>query len=45
MLPLIENGQTLHNVIINQIDFSDPSLELTVDEINHIDNMSEQELA
>lgn len=45
MLPLIENGEVLHNVIINEIDFSDPSLDLTSEEINHIDNMTEQELA
>jgi hypothetical protein len=45
MLPLIENGEVLHNEIISQIDFSDPNLELTEEEINHIDNMSEQELA
>ena len=45
MLQLIENGEVLHNEIISQIDFSDPKLELTEEEINHIDNMSEQELA
>lgn len=44
MLPLIENGKILHDLIINEIDFSDPSLELTSEEINHIDNMTEQEL-
>lgn len=45
MLPLIENGEVLHNEIINQLNLNDPNFELTSEEIDHVENMDEKELA
>lgn len=45
MLPLIENGEVLHNEIISQLNLTDPNFELTSEEIDHVENMDEKELA
>ena len=45
MLPLIENGEVLHNEIISQLNLNDPNFELTSEEIDHVENMDEKELA
>ena len=43
--PLVENGRSLHNEIISQIDFYDPQYELTQEDIDEIQNLNDEQLA
>lgn len=43
--PLVENGRSLHNEIISQIDLYDPQYELTQEDIDEIQNLNDEQLA
>ncbi|NPA43570.1 MAG: hypothetical protein GXO27_06060 [Chlorobi bacterium] len=44
LLPLIETGRSYYNEILSQIDLNDPSLNLTQEEREAIQNMTEDQL-